>query len=300
LKSDISLQGVGVWNTLLTVASNESIADHAKHVVQDSESGRLRIFEVTVPVIPVTQADHGLFKKIAELRENYGQVGAMYGQFLANNHQMVKDFVNRLSDSLSRELKVSQNDRFWLSAVAALLAGAALATKAGLVTVDLPSLKAWLIEQFKLQRKDSREAYATIDERSEDLVAAWANQFRDQLVVCEVLTRRGVNNLGRIFIAPTRGSVLGVLAKTDKMLRVDYQHFTDWLYNDRGESPSQVVAQLKIAGARDLKCRLDAGLPNSIDSRVRCLEIPVMDDSLLDDGEHHQQEQQEDVPAEHD
>jgi uncharacterized protein (DUF927 family) len=54
LRSNITTQHVGTWNTLITVASNESITDHVRHLVHGTDAGLLRVFEVTVPLLLTT------------------------------------------------------------------------------------------------------------------------------------------------------------------------------------------------------------------------------------------------------
>lgn len=275
LSSDVKMRNIGTWATMLVAASNESIADHAEHVVEDSESGRVRIFEVQVPTIAVAESDPSLYRHINALRENYGVVGRAYAQYLASNSEKVKQLVATLGEALAREVKGTQTDRFWLAAVTSILAAGVLVNALGVAQVDAKALKQWLLVQLQRQRSAASSAYEATSDRASSLVADFANKHRHQLIICDKLRRKGYNGAIAIAIVPQVAPIVGVLAKDDAVLRVDMKAFKDWIYVERKESPSQIVADLMLNGAAETRAQLDVGLPDATGSRVRCLDIPL-------------------------
>lgn len=277
LNSDVTMRNVGTWSTMLAAASNESIADHAEHVVEDSESGRVRIFEVQVPIISAAEADPQLYRHINALRENFGTVGRQYAQYLALNHDTVKTLVARVSEALQREVQGTQTDRFWVSAMASLLCAAALVKRAGIADVDAVALKDWLLAQLAIQRGASAAAYEPTRDRATTLVADFANDHRQQLIICDFLRKRGgaAASSSVISIAPQQGPIAGVLAQQEGVFRVHMRMFRDWLYIERKESPSQIFAELQLRGSIETRAQLDWGMPNAVGARVRCYDIPL-------------------------
>lgn len=243
LSQSADLKEVRMWNTIMTVASNESIASVTEQASKDSEAGRARVFEIVVPEILPGDFDTGLSPLMIELQTNYGVIGNEYAQFLAANTEEVKRITLMVYTRLSTKLLRDNVERFWISLMTALLAGAVIAKKLGYIHTDIAAFEKWLIQQFRLQQDDKQEEYGSGLDQSLDVVLDYMSQFRTQLVVCEKLPARPGTDIGRVFQEPAFGEIAGALAIKQSKIRLPRGAFREWMFrNGRGDLKSLTVA----------------------------------------------------------
>ena len=288
LTQQTDLREVQTWNTILSVASNESIADHATHASPDSEAGRARVFEVDVPAIEQENNIPAVIGSLMlEVYENYGVIGSEYADFLVQKHGKIKKLVAGVQKSLRAELMTDTAERFWLSSVTVLIAAAAIANKLQYTDVDIPSFTVWIKEQFKLQQDDQRSEYVSEADRSQSLLMDFLSEHRSNVIVYEYLTRQGLGKgapNGKVFSHPiTHGEVVAGVATLDKKARVNKRAFRDWLYEKKLGTPRMALQELTYTETRAF---IDAVDDKGFAARVRCYDIDlpggVADDLVSD------------------
>ena len=283
LSANVELRETGSWSTILTVASNESIADHAEYAAKDTEAGRVRVFEITVPTITETEMDRSINSKMIEVASNYGVVGEEYAKFLVDNQEAVGGIVTKLYEKLSVDLLRDNSERFWLTSVTVLLAAAMLTNKLNLTEIDLSSFKAWLVEQMESQRRESSDAFGSGPDHAIEVVLSFLNKFRSQVLVCERLpTKTGV---GRTINTPVNNEIVATIATLDNGIRIKYDLFRQWMYDNTLGSPSMVINELKLAyNAQDKRANLTGGAGFTLNhNRTRVIELrldPILVQSL--------------------
>lgn len=273
LNSSAKMQEMGTWSTLITVATNEPVLDHIDHIVSNTNAGRLRVFEIEVPERPLVDTELPFMLK--QLDRNHGWIGREYAALLAKNAEKIQRAVTLQQQLISKETKATNDERFWVAVIAALIVGAALATRQGWLQVDATRLKLYLYRQLLIQRKASKQNFRPANDRAIDFLIQFIDENRDQIAVVDKLSVKGNSSVGVVHIQPQHGEVLAVIAREAKMIRVKRKPFQDWVYQNAKDAPSEVVRHLIAMGAKEVRSSVSVGLANTLDARVHCLDISL-------------------------
>jgi hypothetical protein len=146
----------GLWETMLMVGTNKSLVDDAITEDGGGEAGIFRVFEIPMPpVVHRNQVD--ILKNVLDpVRENYGVAGEVFAGYLAANTELIKKSIARMMETLTPAS--SEGERYWVALAAAILVGAAIARKLGLVNFDLKILRSTLIMLVNTQREERQAA----------------------------------------------------------------------------------------------------------------------------------------------
>lgn len=286
LTQDVRQRDTGMWNTILTVASNESIADHALWASQDSEAGRARVFEIDVPVIEASQTDYvALNNMMLDVFNNYGVIGYEYAKFLVRNKEKINKIVSDAYDRYSADLLTDTNGRFWLVAVCVLSVAARLTNKLGYTKVDLKGFDAWLIAQFALQ-KDEVEGGAVGDyvvdkdgNRSNyGPIMNYLNRYRSNVVICDGMPNQdpSAKRIGMVHQDVKVGEIAAALGLKDRELRINKAMFNDYCYNSSIGTPRMLLDSIEYT---EKLARLDIANKNN-PVRVSCYVIKLPDEII--------------------
>lgn len=276
LNSSATMQETGTWNTLITVASNESIVDHVAQMVQSTDAGARRVFEITVndfddPASSLTDR----LSLFGSVNRNYGQAGAQYAKWLANNKDYATAYLQQVMGRLEAALNTTQDERFWLAVMSCLIAGASFAKKLNLVDFDIRGMTAYLIAEFKRIRAATIAEHCDEKSSAKELLTLYLNIHRDNIMVSESYPGgRGSRSSGAVIVIPTRSPVVAQLATKPRKLRIGKKLLSDWLYSI-DQMPTRVIESLKLSGAKECKASIGVGLPNAVGGRIRCLDIPL-------------------------
>lgn len=273
LTASAKMQEMGTWSTITTIATNEPVLDHVDAIANNTNAGRLRVFEVDVPVRPLQ--DNTVPFKIRDLAHHYGHIGEDYAAWLAKNHEDVDSLVQRLQAKIVTDLHATNDERFWVALAAVLLAAAHITNRRKYVSFDIPKFQSWLYAAFRSQRGGAGQQYVSIEERVVSAVIDYADRMRDQMLVVEHATSRAQKEVGQIFIQPPIREFLGLLAIKDKILRLKKAPFRDWLYENQKESPTEILDKLKTLGATEHKASVSAGIANTVNARVLVIDIDL-------------------------
>ena len=286
LSASSKMQEMGTWSTITTLATNESVLDHVDAISSSTDAGRLRVFEVDVPKRALTDTSAPF--KLRDLANNYGHIGEQYAAWLAKNHNQVDHLVQQLQMRVVKDLKATNNERFWIALAAVLLAASLLANRLGYIKTDTNAFRKWLYAEFERQRGQATVRHVPLDQRAVENVLDYADKFRDQMLVVDHATTRAQKNVGQIHVQPPIKEFLGLLAIKDKVLRVKKAAFRSWLYEQQQESPSEIIAKLVELGANEHKASVSAGVANTVNARVTVLDIDLSNTAfaaLLEDYE---------------
>ena len=287
LTSQIQTRHVGTWNTLITVASNESITDHVRHLVHGTDAGLLRVFEVTVPYLE-RQSDIDALS--ASLDKNFGNIGGEYAEWLVDNHAMVMTLLERVKQSFSKKVNADSAERFWVATCTALITSAIIANKLGFTLIDINQFTGWLAKEFIRSRTEQTMDFDPVEVRAKKYVLQFLDIHRDQLVVFDHLSGQGIKSVGPLRSVLPRGEILGVFAMKDKQVRIKKTPFTNWVYEHHQEPHSQIIKALMGQGCHERRASVTSGLPNVVHNRTAVLDIPLEDDAFngfIEDARGH-------------
>lgn len=273
LNQNAKMQETGTWATMTTIATNESLLDHVDAMSNNTNAGRLRVFEVDVP--PRRLQDPTVPLKLRALANNFGHVGEQYAAWLARNHEQVDDLVQRVWRRTIAELAATNNERIWTAMCASLLTAAAIVNKLGFFHVDMGSFKSWLYTEYRRQRGQTEAQHVPLEVRAIESVIEYSERVRDQIVVVDHATTRAQKDVGAIHVQPPIKEFLALLAIKDKVLRVKKASFRSWLYEQKKESPTELIAKLVELGSHEHKASVSAGIANTVNARVAVLDIDL-------------------------
>ena len=270
LTQSVELRETGSWNTILTVASNESIAEHSVFASQDTEAGRARVFEVVVPTVAAEDVDAELNNLMLKVYENYGAIGAEYAEFLVKNHQQARKIVES-TYAVVAKWQHDNVERFWVASATALLAGLAFAKQLGFVKTDLEQYATWLRAAFEDQRQDRNQSFGNEEEHTADMLAEFLNEHRSSFMIYDHLLRPGRDDVGRVYEVPKFGEIVGAIAVEDKRLRISRKALQAWMYAKRMGSPRLLSAAAHVEETRAV---IVAGDGRNVLTKQRCYECP--------------------------
>ena len=279
LRSNITTQHVGTWNTLITVASNESITDHVRHLVHGTDAGLLRVFEVTVPYLQRGQDIDALSKS---LDNNFGNIGGEYAQWLVTNHEKALSLLENCKLGFSKRVHADSAERFWVATCSALLTAAIVTNKLGYTAIDVNRFTNWLVKEFLRSRAEQTMDFDPIEIRAKKYLFQFLDIHKDQIVVFDKLSGKGVGSVGTLHSILPKGEILGVYAKEDKKVRIKRSPFVQWVYEFHKEPHTRLIEALAAQGCIERKASVSVGIPNAVQARAPVIDIPLDDEAFLD------------------
>jgi hypothetical protein len=239
-------QEMGTWETMLLVASNDSLIDYIIRTNRTTTAGLARVLEFTVlpPAVKpaTTQIDFAV--KISKLKDNYGWAGVKYAEFLGQNHERVEKDMLKLAEELAIEIKASTEERFWLAAPTCVLQGAIYANEIGLTEIDVPALRKFMIAAVENMRTERGaqpvDMNKTINVSS--VISRFLNEMRarNTLYTNKINVGRGKPAKGSIVVKRDATRLDGIyvqIGMEDHLIRISAHTIREWLF-EGGYSPS--------------------------------------------------------------
>jgi hypothetical protein len=136
------------FSTMGVVTSNEPLTGSLLSAAVTAQG--MRLLEMRVP--PLTEEDVATGRNLQALRDvggNHGAAGAMYVKYVLAHQPEVKAMLHKVEEALEARVEASAGERLLIGAATVAFVGAALATKAGIVTFNLTSLFETLVTAIK-------------------------------------------------------------------------------------------------------------------------------------------------------
>ena len=168
------------WASLAMFTSNTRMLDYMTGVRQHSSEGELRRFLEWSPSkhLEFTPPEQALIKS---LQSNYGVAGERYLKWLVTNRDKAEDLTRQVQEKIFNDFKATNDERFWIAGVSAVVAGAILAGRAYANVIDLPVKK--IIECFFRMVEASRTAIRSSATSAEDIINDYIREFYGQFVI---------------------------------------------------------------------------------------------------------------------
>lgn len=174
--ADTQLREAGSWATMLVACANTSIREiMLRGSTQNSAAGVNRLVEVRVASVPMTTSAVTAAMLIGQTHDNFGHAGAAYAQALARLAPTLKARLARVAESIEKATGNGSEERFWTTAAATMLLGAAIANTLDggrLIQFDVPALHSFLVDAIKRQQVS----------RADDVVATETEDFAVELL----------------------------------------------------------------------------------------------------------------------
>lgn len=262
LDSNANMKNVHTWETLLVAASNESIFDHMGLHSAGSDAGVARTYEIDVPLYASTLGPAAIQALFAQLNGNYGHAGKVYSEFLAHNYASVREDVLRMLDRVSKKVNSRPQERFWISTMSCLLVGAMIASKLGIVNIDVGALLNFLIENLHSLRVRSESAMSGTTPT--ELITSYMQQHGDKILRVDQLhlgAGRPPTGFSSTIMSPPKGNrIICVASVNDSKMLCNKSDFVTWLRTSKKLSFSTVRDALALElGMEEKKTSLGLG-----------------------------------------
>lgn len=276
LDSSAQLREAATWETMLVVASNESIFDAMGRGTQGSDAGVVRTFEIFVEPFTMDRNRAEISLLFEQLNSNYGHAGRIYAQYLAVHASDVAERVQEVFKQLALMGKMEAQERFWFAIMTSLVVGAELADKVGLVSLDQRRLLKFLMATLNRLRGRSGEALHTTDPA--EVIAAFMQAYQDRGLTVDRFpaARQNASSYLPEIVggSPKADKIIYNVSRDEKLLRVPVSEFMRWAEH-RGLPSYTIMKRLKdVQEVKQIRCRLGLGTKWELPPQ-RCLQIPL-------------------------
>lgn len=273
LDSSAALRDIQTWETLLVVASNESILEAMARNSGGTDAGVVRTYEMFLEPFASDRNRAEITLLFEQLNGNYGHAGRLYAQYLATHAGEVEKRVQEMFKKLAAVGKMEAQERFWFAIMAALTVGAELANKLDLVKIDTRSLLQFLMQNLLRLRGRATESLTSVE--PVELLAAFMAAYQDRAVVVDKFPSGRANSktyLPDVIGVPKGDKVVYHMANSEQKIRFPVAEITRWL-EARNLPSSTILRKFKSElHAKELRVRIGMGTKWELPPQ-RCMEI---------------------------
>jgi hypothetical protein len=260
LDSSAQLREVSTWETMLVVASNESIFEAMARHGGGSDAGIVRTYEIVVEPFATGHNRAQLSMLFDALNSNYGHAGRVYAQYLATHATEVEQRVKHMFTKVATAGNMESHERFWFAIMSILIVGAELAGELDLVKIDVRHLTKFLLANVYRLRGRSVDAM-TLSQPTE-ILAAFMAAYQDRALVVDSFPKG--SNLKTYLPDITGGipradKIVYHVSRSEELLRVPRIELERWL-EFRGMPVYNILKRMKDElGAHEMKAKLGIG-----------------------------------------
>lgn len=276
LDSSAQLKEVATWETMLVVASNESIFEAMARQSGGSDAGLVRTYEMIIEPFEMDRSRAELSMMFDALNSNYGHAGRIYSQHLATNAKAVEARVQEMFKRIARGADMKAQERFWFAICAILIVGAELAGELNLVKLDVRHLAKYLMANIYRLRGRSVDTMAI--SQPTELLAGFMAAYQDRALVVDKYPTHKQNMktyLPDISAGiPRADKIVYHVSRVENLLRVARSEMERWL-QFRELPVYNVMKRFKDElGAREMRVRLGGGTKWELPPQ-KCLEFDL-------------------------
>jgi hypothetical protein len=113
----------------------------------------------------------------AAIKENYGNAGVVYIQYLMSNLEAAKELANKTQERIDKAAGLTAENRFWSVLVSRTITGLLLAKKAGLIDWEIAPIVQWTIVAMQKARNVVSEMSLDVETTLTDYLAEHYNSM---------------------------------------------------------------------------------------------------------------------------
>lgn len=208
------------WNTMALLSSNTHVMDYLTGARKHSSEGEIRrVLELTLSKV-ITWDAHEL-ETLRLLKLSYGIAGHIYAQYLVDHAEEIPLFISQIETKIKAEFNLVDDERYWTAGCTCLVAGALLATRAGIVKFPMEGvigvLKGMVANAKGMIKDNVRTA--------EDVLNAYTREYYGKMVVVKALDgalAASIGEEGVIDQSITRSEIFGRVEHGVTPGHVDY------------------------------------------------------------------------------
>jgi hypothetical protein len=276
LNTEINARTMRDWRTLMIICSNRELMDVIHANDKQTNAGVLRLFEVQL-----AKENQALDTKAAPIldlvHENYGHAGREYARWLVANAPTAQRTLDQVYARLNGKLNPQAEERFYIAAIATIVAGAVFAKQVGLFNFDVQGIYDCLTDAFMEARglrgqrtpmtaQGKYDAPAIIDHLYRD----WANER----LRTEEFKKVGAGTV-RVLARPQTQRVFVHVSEKNAIMRVSYEDLLDWLHKQKISSSMLIDELIANHGAIKDRKTIGGGTEFSTGDATVVIDIPL-------------------------
>ena len=282
---------VGYWRTLLILSSNKPNAEMIEQDRSHTNAGALRLFEY--PIEPFGGADPEAVSTVKLVENNHGQAGRVYTKWITQNLDTVQAVIKTIRTTLYKDVpNIKPEERFHVATIVGIVAGAWIAGKIGLVTLDWQGIYGFLksrLQDIRTGRQDENpdDEGQLVSTKFEKFVS---DHTKDTLVtqsfVASGRPKRGGLMDDRVKLVKglaMPGRALIHISLDDRELRFDHNAFKAWCLKTGQSHTSMFDMMKKVWSIKMVRAVLAIGTEWSSGAKVQYYRLMLTTPEL----EHH-------------
>ena len=269
------------WETITFFSSNTHIVDMLTGDRKHSSEGELRRlleFPMVEQLVWTPEQERLLDIK----KTNYGVAGVHYIKWLVRNREYAKEVLLTIETEVKERFHMSNDERFWLSGVVAILAGIRLASEAGVFgrTINLAPIAEYLRSRVIAMRSIVRASCRKAD----DILSSFLSLNYSKFIVVDKSTKQfmsgvAASNFEGTEVPRNLNEVIGRIEKGDDAGRVtvyinkaklkQFCNSRDFGYDDMKRQLEEVYP------VKHCNKTLTSGVKASVPINVACVRISL-------------------------
>ena len=231
-QSDGSLRtNVYGWNTLMASTSNRAIQSTlAAHKINATPE-IARVYEYKFVRNANHMPKHEADDTIPALLSNSGLAGRKYLAYVVQNQEEVKALLAKTRKLITTKGHMTQEERFWLAGMTAIVTGLMIAKKLELVRFNLNNLLDWALKQVRAMRDLVGETETDVIDQFGVMLNEMSNGF---LVTDKEGDARAIDTRANVLHAP-RGELIGRVIATTKTLYLPVSAVRKWCSENQAD-----------------------------------------------------------------
>lgn len=283
LDSSAQLREVTTWETMLVVASNESIFEAMARHGGGSDAGMVRTYEIVIEPFEIERSRAEIGILFESLNANYGHAGKVYSQYLATHSAIVEQRVQNRFKALAAAAKMSASERFWFAIVAILIVGAEIAGELDLVKIDIRSLAKFLLANIYRLRGRSVDSMSI--SQPAEILATFMGSYQDRALVVDRFPLLKQNTKGYLPDLtggiPKSDKIIYHMSRNENLMRVARSEIERWLQY-RELPVYNIMKRFRDEfGVRELRTKLGIGTKWELPPQ-KCMEFDLTRFNLSD------------------
>lgn len=278
--ADTKLRDVRSWRTLIIVCGNTSLLSYVLATGEANDAGAVRILSYRMDH-PRCPHDPSIARIVQDVEHNYGHAGRVFAQYVAENYEAVDALVVRVGALLGAALSPDGSERLFIAGMSAIIAGAALARKLGLVDFDVNGITETLKATFLEARKGRSKMIVNNGAMDcEQILSMFVSDYLDSKIFTNRFARRGpVGDFECVWVPKSLRKVEIQVSQIDKMMRINRATFNDWCRR-KGYAPDEVLENFRrTLGATEAKRTIGQGTIHG-GGQLWCIDVPLTTPSL--------------------
>lgn len=231
-QSDGSLRAnVYGWNTILASTSNRAIQTTLAASKINATPEIARVFEYKFARSPHQMGKLEADDVIPTIFENSGHAGRLFLAHVVQNQQEVKQLLAKTRKLLTQKAAMTQEERFWLAGMTAILTGLLIAKRLGLVSFNLSNLTSWAVRQVRSMRELVGETETDVIDQFGVMLNEMSNGF---LVTDKEGDARANESRAMVLHAP-RGDLVGRVVVSTQTLYLPISALRAWCSENQAD-----------------------------------------------------------------